>query len=194
MTASDQALFPSRPPCSKVRVPGKVILSGEHAVVYGTPALACAIQKYAFAKVVSIDIEGVHLTMPAFGIDQHFSHGQLTQLAHQTQSRHQNFLHDSALLCLVIESPVQFFAAALGASGLVDVLTDQPGLAIELTMDLVAGGGMGSSAALVAAMLAAAFKHIGQPLTAAQLILKTTHSEHWPVSYTHLTLPTKRIV
>ena len=179
MTASDHALSPTRPPCSLVRVPGKVILSGEHAVVYGTPALACAIQKYAFAKVVSIDIEGVHLTVPALGIDQHFSNLQLTQLALNTQLRHQHFVNDSGLLSNVVASPVQFFAAALGASGLVDLLSNQPGLGIELTMDLVAGGGMGSSAALVAAMLAAAFKHIGQPLTAQQLILKTTQSEHW---------------
>ena len=176
MTASDSA---ARLAYSLVRVPGKVIVSGEHAVVYGTPALACAIQKYAFAKVTSSDAHGVYLKVPAFGIDQHFSNIQLAQLAQATYLRHQQFLSHAALLSSVVVNPAQFFAAAIGASGLVDVLSHSQGLEIELSMDLVVGGGMGSSAALVAAMLAAAFKHLGQPLTAAQLISKTTQSEHW---------------
>jgi mevalonate kinase len=176
MTASDSA---ARLACSFVRVPGKVIVSGEHAVVYGTPALACAIQKYAFAKITSTDVSGVYFKVPEFGIDQHFSHLQLSQLAQKTKLRHQQFLNGTGLLSNVVANPAHFFAAAIGASGLVDVLSNPHGLKIELSMDLVAGGGMGSSAALVAAMLAAAFKHLGRPLTAAQLIAKTTQSEHW---------------
>ena len=164
---------------TRVRVPGKVILSGEHAVVYGTPALACAINKYAFASVIHNSTAGIHLTVPEFGIDQHYSSAQLLDIAQQTQSRHQQFLTAAMPLSSVVASPEAFFAAALGASGMVSLLNDQQGLTIELTMDLVAGGGMGSSAALVAAMLASVFKHLGQPLTDKQLITKTTQSEHW---------------
>jgi mevalonate kinase len=177
--------------CTRVRVPGKVILSGEHAVVYGAPALACAIQIYAFAKVTSNELYGVHLKVPEFGIDQQFSYLQLDTLAQQTQSRHRQFVANERLLSSVVSTPEDFLAAALGASGLVNLLSNQDdsstnqatnlttGLTIELTMDLVAGGGMGSSAALVAAMLAASFKHLDQPLTLAALISKTTQSEHW---------------
>jgi mevalonate kinase len=189
MTAPDSVSSPifsassAGPLCTRVRVPGKVILSGEHAVVYGAPALACAIQKYAFAKVIGSELNGVRLKIPEFGIDQQFSNVQLILLAQQTQLRHQHFLTNACLLSQVVEKNEEFFAAAIGASGLVDLLPNQhgpaSGLIIELTMDLVAGGGMGSSAALVAAMLAAAFKHLGRPLTSAELISKTTQSEHW---------------
>jgi mevalonate kinase len=189
MTAPDSVSSPifsassAGPRCTRVRVPGKVILSGEHAVVYGAPALACAIQKYAFAEVTDSELNGVRLKIPEFGIDQQFTNVQLTQLAQQTQLRHQHFLTNVCLLSQVVEKPQEFFAAAIGASGLVDLLPHQhgpaSGLTIELTMDLVAGGGMGSSAALVAAMLAATFKHLGRPLTSAELISKTTQSEHW---------------
>jgi mevalonate kinase len=185
MTASDSmasqmsSASPARPTCTRVRVPGKVIISGEHAVVYGAPALACAIKKYAFAKVTNSHLLGVHLKVPEFGIDQQFSNLQLSQLGQQTQFRHQQYLTASGLLSNVVSNPVEFFAAAIGASGLVDVLLNQQGLVIELTMDLATGGGMGSSAALVAAMLAAAFKHLGQPLTPTELISKTTQSEQW---------------
>ncbi|MFT5930397.1 MAG: mevalonate kinase [Oceanospirillaceae bacterium] len=194
MNAPDSVSSPNSPatpawspssgvPCTRVRVPGKVILSGEHAVVYGAPALACAIQKYAFAKVTSGAFDGVHLKVPEFGIDQQFSNLQLSKLAQQTQSRHQQFLTHAASLSSVVSNPEEFFAAAIGASGLVYLLPNQhapaSGLTIKLTMDLVAGGGMGSSAALVAAMLAASFKHLGKPLTPSELISKTIQSEHW---------------
>mgnify|MGYP006146565411 CR=1 FL=1 len=184
MTASDLTAPKAWPPstcepCTRVRVPGKVILSGEHAVIYGAPALACAIQKYAFAKATTSDTLGVHLKVPEFGIDQQFSLLQLSQLAQQTQSRHQQYLSASGLLPSVVLTPAEFLAAALGASGMVNLLSNQHGLVIELCVDLVAGGGMGSSAALVAAMLAASFKHLGQPLSATELVLKTTQSEHW---------------
>jgi len=166
-------------PVTKVKVPGKVIISGEHAVVYGAPALACAIKKYAFASVTRSEVVGVHLLVAEFGIDQHFIPSQLIHISQQIQFSHQQYLRGLCPLSDVVSSPKAFFSAALGASGLVDILPNDHGLSIELTMDLVAGSGMGSSAALVAAMLAACFKHIGQPLSDAELIVKTTQSEHW---------------
>lgn len=169
----------SGPFCTRAKVPGKVIISGEHAVVYGAQAIACAIQKYAFAKVTHSDFLGVHLRVNAFGIDQKFTPAQLLAVAQKTQLAHQQYTLGLGSLSDVVAAPDAFFAAAIGASGLVDVLQSRGGLLIELSTNLVAGGGMGSSAALVAAMLAAGFKHLGQPLSAAELVLKTTQSEHW---------------
>lgn len=183
MTESGLSTPSAQYSCTRVRVPGKVILSGEHAVVYGTPALACAIQKYAFATVTKANFVGVHLKFLGFDIDQRFSYSNLVDIAQQIQSRHHRYVAGTAPLSAVVSNPVEFFTAALGASGLPYLLGNsfdkQSGLIIELSMDLVAGGGMGSSAALVAAMLAAVFKHIGAPLTDAELIAKTTQSEHW---------------
>ena len=167
------------PFCTRAKVPGKVIISGEHAVVYGAQAIACAIQKYAFAKVSSNNFLGVHLIVSAFGIDQQFTPLQLLALSQKTQLSHQQYTLGLSSLSDVVSGPDTFFAAAIGASGLVDVLPNDTGLHIELTTNLATGGGMGSSAALVAAMLAASFKHLGQPLSAAELVLKTTQSEHW---------------
>lgn len=116
MTASDIVAPVAGPTSSnkhstRVRVPGKVILSGEHAVIYGAPALACAIQMYAFAAVTTSSASGVRLKVPEFGIDQSFSVLQLFQLAQQTQSRHRQYLTASGLLSNVVLNPTEFFCS-----------------------------------------------------------------------------------
>ena len=180
MTSPQHLTSPTARPCiTKVRVPGKVILSGEHAVVYGTKALACAIQCYAYAHVQDTAKAGFRLTIADFLIDQHYTPSQLQQLALATQTRHQAFIQSRLPLEQVVANPADFFAAALGASEAIDQIKPNHGLHIDLTTDLVVGGGMGSSAALVAAMLAAVFKHLEEPLSKSRLIAKTTQSEHW---------------
>jgi len=180
MTAPQHPPSPTARSCiTKVRVPGKVILSGEHAVVYGTKALACAIQHYAYAYVLDIAKPGLRLTIADCDIEQHYGPQALQQLARETQIRHQEFTQSRLPLDQVVANPADFFAAALGASVALDLMKPNHGLHVDLTSDLVVGGGMGSSAALVAAMLGAVFKHLGEPLSTLRLIAKTTQSEHW---------------
>jgi len=180
MTSPQHPTSPVARSCiTKVRVPGKVILSGEHAVVYGTKALACAIQNYAYAHVQDTIKAGFRLTIADFSVDQHYTPKQLQQLALATQARHQAFIQSRLALVQVVANPTEFFAAALGASEVLDLIKPNHGLHIDLTTDLVVGGGMGSSAALVAAMLGAVFKHLGDPLSKPRLIAKTNQSEHW---------------
>ena len=38
-----------------VKVPGKIIIGGEHAVVHGYPALACAVSIFSHCDIESID-------------------------------------------------------------------------------------------------------------------------------------------
>ena len=50
---------------TKSSAPGKIILFGEHAVVYGQPALAVPVnQVYAEAEVLGIDRAGIWVNAP----------------------------------------------------------------------------------------------------------------------------------
>ena len=93
------------PFCTRAKVPGKVIISGEHAVVFGAQAIACAIQKYAFAKVTSNDFLGVHIKVNAFGMDQKFTPLQLLALAQKTQLSHQQYTLGLGSLSDVVSGP-----------------------------------------------------------------------------------------
>jgi mevalonate kinase len=54
--------------------PGKVILFGEHAVVYGRPAIAAPVsQVRATATVETLDVDDVLLTAPDLGLEQWLS-------------------------------------------------------------------------------------------------------------------------
>ncbi len=54
--------------------PGKIILFGEHAVVYGRPAIAAPVaQIRASATVESIDSDDVLLAAPDLGLEQWLS-------------------------------------------------------------------------------------------------------------------------
>ncbi|HGY56346.1 MAG TPA: hydroxymethylglutaryl-CoA reductase, degradative [Caldithrix abyssi] len=54
---------------------GKIILLGEHAVVYGSHAIAAPIPLAMQAKVSETDNEGIHLIIPRWGVEEQIRHG-----------------------------------------------------------------------------------------------------------------------
>lgn len=129
------------------RAPGKLILSGEHAVVYGCPALVAAIDLCTTVTVSrSAEDTSVHLRVG----DQAFrwQAAVLEALQLDLDSRHQQFLSGKRPIQEVVTKPEQLLAYAAS-------LYAKPGTEIHCTTELPLGGGLGSSASLCCAIIQA---------------------------------------
>jgi len=134
--------------------PAKVILSGEHAVVYGAPALAVAVRRYArVASLPALHAGQLTLELPDLNLAVHYDYAQLAAEATQSRVRYAAFL-DGRLPIGDVVSPAQLLLAAL-----VELIGDtserwpERGLRFAVRSDIPPGAGMGSSAAVVAALL-----------------------------------------
>ena len=121
--------------------PGKVILAGEHAVVYGRPAIAAPVWQVVATATVELAAPGAGCTLVASDL------GQVLQL---TEAGDDEPLAVVARLAL----------ARLGVSR-------EPDWRIELRSEIPIASGMGSGAALSTALVRAIFAQLGQPVAPA---------------------------
>ncbi len=122
--------------------PGKIILFGEHAVVYGRPALAVPVTQIKTVVEVTDSLKaGIKVEAPDVDI-----HGELRALP----------LHHP--LRTVVESVFQ----VLGISAL-------PYLDIKITSNIPVASGLGSGAAVSVALIRALSTHFGHPLDDEQV-------------------------
>lgn len=132
--------------------PGKVILFGEHAVVYGRPAVAAAID-VGLGATAEPDGDGPILRIPAWGRD-----GLTVELKGQGQTR---------------DAMGRAFAVALDAVG----LAPDSGIGVTFDGDLPLGIGLGSSAAFAVALLRALADARGERLAPERLLASAERIE-----------------
>lgn len=122
--------------CTQSIAPGKVILFGEHAVVYGRPAIAVPVtQVQAVATVEDSQRPGVRLLAPDLGLEY-----ELTEAAADDPLAH----------------AVRLVQRAAGLASL-------PSLTLTVQSTIPIAGGMGSGAATAAALIRALALHLGRP-------------------------------
>ena len=118
--------------------PGKIILFGEHAVVYGRPALAVPVtQVHADVEVSDSSKDGIWIDAPDINL-----HAELSSLP----SDHP--------LAAVIHN----FLFAFG-------IDPFPLLRIKITSTIPVASGLGSGAAVSVALIRALSSHLGRPMT-----------------------------
>ncbi|HEV7666982.1 MAG TPA: hypothetical protein VGS22_00535 [Thermoanaerobaculia bacterium] len=143
----------------RVSVPGKLILIGEHAVVYGRPALAAAIDRRLFVTLRPTGSGGVSLTLPGIAHAEQTSWDAIAEHAERSLSAWARFDGEpNADFAAVRGTEAAHLVkvalgAALSRSGLSP--RELPGATIDVTSDLPVGSGFGSSAAAAVGVLAA---------------------------------------
>ena len=151
--------------------PGKVYLFGEHAVVYGEPAVPCAIELRAQVTATQRD-EGlrVHagdLTLDGFTVEYS---GDATGRPDVNAS---DLLVDAAMG--YVNEAIEQAREALDEAG---IDASDVGFDITIESDIPLGAGLGSSAAVVVAALDAVTRELGISLTPEELAERAYRVEH----------------
>ena len=147
--------------------PGKVYLFGEHAVVYGEPAVPCAIQRRARVTVAArsderVRVEAQELTLDGFAV---------------TWGGDADDRPD-------VDVPAALVDAAMGyVEGAIEQAREaagEPGAGFDLTIEseIPLGAGLGSSAAVVVAAIDAATRELGAPIEPEAVADRAYRVEH----------------
>jgi mevalonate kinase len=138
--------------------PGKVYLFGEHAVVYGEPAVPCAIERRAHVTVSERDDDRLRVSAGDLSID-----GFTVEYSGATDDAPD------------VDVPAPIVEAAMGY---VDAAVEQArdaasapsaGFDVEIDSEIPLGAGLGSSAAVVVAGIDAATRELGVELEPREL-------------------------
>lgn len=139
------------------RAPGKLILMGEHSVVYGEPALVAALGLHLTARIEpAAPPATVEIRLPAFGHAESTDWDALRATAEREGRSWSAFDRDPA------GTPFSSLAGDGGPARLARIALGEavrragvrpPGAHVEVSGDLPPGSGFGSSAALAVALL-----------------------------------------
>jgi mevalonate kinase len=172
---------------TRARAPGKIILSGEYAVLCGNPALAMAVDKFCYIKITSLPASFLPSQASSHAITFVFKDlnyqcqltiDELLSIADQVMVHGQNSSRKNTEVLLKIREMIvhpyflgvyafAFFARKLQ---LKEILPDD--LLCEITSELPIGSGMGSSAALIMGMLHGLLNYFSLPAIPAAIALE----------------------
>jgi mevalonate kinase len=149
------------------RAPGKIIISGEHAVVYGAPALLTAVNRYVDTRIAP----AAGITFDMAGFEQRrvvTTATKLEELYTEVVQRYDRFSTGDLPVREVLERPSDLIPLAFA------VMCREVGIAppdVHLTydIDVPIGCGMGASAAAVVSVLAATAGFVSANIATADL-------------------------
>ncbi|WP_434530474.1 mevalonate kinase [Haloarcula sp. NS06] len=146
--------------------PGKVYLFGEHAVVYGEPAVPCAIERRVHVTATEID-EGLRIHANDLQLD-----GFTVEYSGDGESHPDVDVAES-----LVEAGMGYVNEAVAqARDAAD--SPEAGFEISVEGDIPLGAGLGSSAALVVAAIDAATRELGVELPASEIADRAYQVEH----------------
>ncbi|SDZ82625.1 mevalonate kinase [Haloplanus vescus] len=146
--------------------PGKVYLFGEHAVVYGEPAIPCAIERRATISVEARDDDHVRVQASDLSLD-----GFTVEYTGTTDDR-----PDVDVPASLVDAAMGYIDAAVEQAR---DAADAPDAGFDITVEseIPLGAGLGSSAAVTVAGIDAATRELGAPLSVEDLADRAYRAE-----------------
>jgi len=141
----------------RVSTPGKLILMGEHAAVYGEPALVAAIGLRLVTRLERTTEPGVELDLPAIGHHERLSAEEIETYCRAQRQAWETYADNpgpDTFAALDDGEPARLARVAMGECA--ELLGDLAGLRLRVTSDVPLGAGFGSSAAAAVGIVSAA--------------------------------------
>ncbi|ELY30326.1 mevalonate kinase [Halogeometricum borinquense DSM 11551] len=147
--------------------PGKVYLFGEHAVVYGEPAVPCAIERRATVSVETREDSRVRVSAPDLSLD-----GFTVEYGGNGDERPDVNVSEG-----LVEAGIEYIDVAVEQAR---DAANAPNAGFDVTVesDIPLGAGLGSSAAVVVASIDAATRELGHPLDPEELAARAYRAEY----------------
>ena len=139
------------PQSMRSRVPGKIILSGEHAVLYNQPALAIAVNRFATCEVFQNGSDRLEIMLNGEQLDR-APMVFLPQEREMTTKRFESFKAGRLPIEQVIRGPKALISYAVTTFALAENISLKEGLLLNIRSEIPIGCGMGSSAAVILAV------------------------------------------
>lgn len=165
----------------KVHAPGKLILSGEHAVLYGHPALALAVNRYATAYVTPGTRSHVLFDLKDIAYRKHFTRDRLYDVKERIKRKYKRFLQGDFSIREVLHKPFELAQYAFSLLSDSFNFSLPQGVKIEMYSNIPIGCGMGSSAATILSVMKAVCDYLQIPLTddmLFQIALEAENAQH----------------
>jgi len=158
--------------------PAKIILSGEHAVLYGAPALATAVSCYANATIQASGVPELGLQLLNFRQTVSATLSSLRRLRKTLFGNYKQLLLGRLHVRDVLKRPSELFQYAF--ISLLDAfeLELQEGAWVKLDSKIPVGCGMGSSAAVLVSFLKAVSRFLGVNVSTDWLFRLAREVEH----------------
>lgn len=135
------------------RAPAKLIISGEHAVLHGNPAVAMAINRYTTTTASYHESMKIKFDLLDLAFVGSYTLSALSRVRDKLRREYDNFLRGEANIRKVLARPFELLQYSV-SSFIEQVNLKLPeGVAIQVDSDIPIGCGMGSSAAAIVSTL-----------------------------------------
>lgn len=151
--------------------PGKAVLSGEHAVVYGAPALVMAMEQRLTVRYFPDTLPRLSWLAPDKVHEMALE--KFSSLRHRLDNAFEAYIKGERSITEILSRPAELVFYTVEMAHLLGEIKQLPRGRVEIASDIPIGAGMGSSAALLAALLTL----FARVESSAELIRQVRHCE-----------------